>query len=87
MATLSGMRVLTVIGNRPQFIKAAPLSVALREAGIDDRETAVIEQAVHVHVPEPGHPDRELHADHVRSHLGDFFGRGILFLFVRPGRR
>jgi UDP-GlcNAc3NAcA epimerase len=30
------MRVLTVVGNRPQFVKAAPLSVALREAGIDE---------------------------------------------------
>ena len=28
------MRLLTVVGNRPQFIKSAPLSVALREAGI-----------------------------------------------------
>jgi UDP-GlcNAc3NAcA epimerase len=30
------VRVLTVVGNRPQFIKSAPLSVALREAGIDE---------------------------------------------------
>ncbi len=30
------MRVLSVAGNRPQFVKAAPLSVALREAGIDE---------------------------------------------------
>ncbi len=30
------MRVLTVVGNRPQFVKSAPLSVALREAGIDE---------------------------------------------------
>ena len=30
------MRLLTVVGNRPQFIKSAPLSVALREAGIDE---------------------------------------------------
>ena len=30
------MRVLSVVGNRPQFIKSAPLSIALREAGIDE---------------------------------------------------
>jgi UDP-N-acetylglucosamine 2-epimerase len=30
------VRVVTVVGNRPQFVKAAPLSVALREAGIDE---------------------------------------------------
>jgi UDP-GlcNAc3NAcA epimerase len=30
------MRVLSVVGNRPQFIKSAPLSMALREAGIDE---------------------------------------------------
>ena len=30
------MRFLTVVGNRPQFVKAAPLSLALREAGIDE---------------------------------------------------
>ncbi|HWG56107.1 MAG TPA: UDP-N-acetylglucosamine 2-epimerase (non-hydrolyzing) [Gaiellaceae bacterium] len=30
------MKVLTVVGNRPQFIKAAPLSLALREAEIDE---------------------------------------------------
>ena len=30
------MKVFTVVGNRPQFIKSAPLSAALRAAGIDE---------------------------------------------------
>jgi UDP-GlcNAc3NAcA epimerase len=30
------MRVVSVVGNRPQFIKSAPLSLALRAAGIDE---------------------------------------------------
>jgi UDP-N-acetylglucosamine 2-epimerase len=31
------MRVLSVVGNRPQFIKSAPLTLALREAGVDEK--------------------------------------------------
>src|SRR5436190_1147200 len=30
------MRVVSIVGNRPQFIKSGPLSVALRKAGIDE---------------------------------------------------
>ena len=45
------MRAITVVGNRPQFVKAAPLGVALRAAGIDE---------VVVHTGQ--HWDRELSA-------------------------
>jgi len=29
------MLVVTVVGNRPQFVKSAPLSLAFRDAGVD----------------------------------------------------
>jgi UDP-N-acetylglucosamine 2-epimerase len=45
------VRVLSVVGNRPQFVKSGPLSVALRDRGIDE---------VVVHTGQ--HYDRELSA-------------------------
>jgi UDP-GlcNAc3NAcA epimerase len=30
------VKVLSVVGNRPQFVKSGPVSVALREAGVDE---------------------------------------------------
>jgi UDP-N-acetylglucosamine 2-epimerase len=49
------MRILTVVGNRPQFIKSAPMSVALREAGIEEigLHTGCDSRAVKVYARRP----------------------------------
>ena len=54
-----------------------------REARIDDGGALVVQQGVHVDVAEPRHPDRKLHAEHVRGDLGDL-GAGVL-LFLAAG--
>jgi UDP-GlcNAc3NAcA epimerase len=69
------MRVLSVVGNRPQFVKSAPLSVALRAAGIDevllhtgqhyDRELSAV-FFEELGLPEPAHA-LELHTADVEA--------------------
>src|SRR4029078_5853645 len=36
LRSLARGKVLSVVGNRPQFIKSGPVSEALRDAGIDE---------------------------------------------------
>jgi len=54
---------------------------------IDDRETPVVEQALHVDVTEAGHPDRQLHPDDARCDLRDLLRRPLLLLLGRTRRR
>jgi hypothetical protein len=63
--------------------------VGTGHAGVDDGGAALVEQRVHVDVTEARHPDRELHAQHVRSDFRDLALRRLLLLSVRPrhGRR
>ena len=56
-----------------------------RKPGIDDGGALRVEDRVAVHVPESGHADRELHAQHVRRDLADLRTRGFLFLSACHG--
>ena len=57
-----------------------------RQARIDHGEPAVVDEAVHVHVTETRHPDRQLHAQHAGRDLGDLFRRRLLLLAGRARR-
>ncbi|HEV7134143.1 MAG TPA: UDP-N-acetylglucosamine 2-epimerase (non-hydrolyzing) [Gaiellaceae bacterium] len=80
------MKVFSVVGNRPQFIKSGPVSVALREAGVDE---VVLHTGQHwdcelsdvffdeLGLPEPAYR-LELHTadpDAMRPGIGDAIGR------------
>jgi UDP-N-acetylglucosamine 2-epimerase len=80
------VKVFSVVGNRPQFIKSGPVSVALREAGVDE---VVLHTGQHwdrelsdvffdeLGLPEPAYR-LELHTadpDAMRPGIGDAIGR------------
>ena len=77
------MRVLSVVGNRPQFVKSAPLSVALRSSGIRevllhtgqhyDRELSQV-FFEELGLPEPDHR-LELHTADVEAMAGPILER------------
>ena len=81
-----GVDVLDPIARRGETSLQRLPARRSREAGVDNGEATVVHQAVHVHVPEPGHPDGELHPQDTGGDLGDLFGRLFLLLFRRPGR-
>ena len=55
------------------------------QARVDDGEASVVDEAVHVHVAEAGHPDRQLHPQHTGRDLGDLLGGRFLFLLLGSG--
>ncbi len=57
------MKVVSVVGNRPQFVKSAPLSVALRERGIGE---VVLHTGQHY---DPGLSTALRNYGHVRLHV------------------
>ena len=56
------------------------------QSRVDHGEPAVVDEAVHVHVTETRHPDRQLHAQHAGRDLGDLFRRRLLLLPRRARR-
>ena len=57
---------------------------ATGESGVDDRRPAFVLQDIAVDVPEAGHVDRQLTAQHPRGDLGDLVGGRLLLLASRP---
>ena len=55
------------------------------KSGIDDGNALVVDEAVHVHVTEAGHPDRKLHPKHAGRDFADFL-RGLFLLLARRAR-
>ena len=56
------------------------------QPGVDQRGALTVDQRVAVHVPQPGHRDRELHAQHVRGDFRDLGPRLFLLLPFRHVR-
>ena len=57
---------------------------ATGEPGVDDRRPAFVLEDIAVDVPEAGHVDRQLTAQHPGGDLGDVVGRRLLLLTSRP---
>ena len=68
------MKLVTIVGNRPQFIKSAPLSAALREAAIDEivvdrgAERGAFDLVGHQGTQWRRIADRPLHSQRVHAH-------------------
>jgi UDP-GlcNAc3NAcA epimerase len=79
------VKVLSVVGNRPQFIKSGPVSVALREAGIEE---AVLHTGQHYdrELSQIFFDELELGEPRYRLEVGGL-GRGEMLAALAPGLR
>ncbi len=70
-------------GSLQAFLDRAPRR-GTGHADVDDGEAVVVEQAVHVHVPQAGHGDGQLHLEDAVAEVGNFLARrDLLALPVR----
>ena len=63
---------------------SSPNDASAGKPGIDDRRPALVLEHVAVDVPEAGHVDRQLAAQHAGGDLGDVVVRRLLLLPSRP---